>query len=139
MTELGHEVEEVAPPHDDEALARDFLTIWFAQLYAQVVEVKRRLGSPDSHFEADTLATAELGRSAGMVPLLRSLENVNCLHPRARGVPPEVRLLPHAHAGQAAPRGRLHDDAGHPAEGVASHREGARRAGCCRCRASSTS
>ena len=77
LTELGHEVEEVSPPHDDEALARDFLTIWFAQLYAQVVEVKRRLGSPDSHFEADTLATAELGRSAGMVPLLRSLENVN--------------------------------------------------------------
>jgi Asp-tRNA(Asn)/Glu-tRNA(Gln) amidotransferase A subunit family amidase len=77
LTELGHEVEEVTPPHDDEALARDFLTIWFAQLYAQVVEVKRRLGSPDSHFEADTLASAELGRAAGMVPLLRSLENVN--------------------------------------------------------------
>jgi amidase len=77
LTELGHEVEEVSPPHDDEALARDFLTIWFAQLYAQVVEVKRRLGSPDSHFEADTLATAELGRAAGLVSLLRSLQNVN--------------------------------------------------------------
>jgi Asp-tRNA(Asn)/Glu-tRNA(Gln) amidotransferase A subunit family amidase len=77
LTELGHEVEEVRPPHDDEALARDFLTIWFGQLYAQVVEVKRRLGSPNSHFEADTLASAELGRSAGMIPLMRSLENVN--------------------------------------------------------------
>ncbi|MBB6626174.1 amidase [Nocardioides sp. KIGAM211] len=77
LTELGHEVEEVAPPHDDEALARDFLTIWFAQLYAQVADVKRRLGSPDSHFEADTLATAELGRAAGMLPLLQSLARVN--------------------------------------------------------------
>ncbi|CAN5476250.1 hypothetical protein BH10ACT10_BH10ACT10_03510 [soil metagenome] len=77
LTELGHEVEEVSPPHDDEALARDFLTIWFGQLHGQVSEVKRRLKSPDSHFEADTLASAELGRAAGMLPLLRSLGNVN--------------------------------------------------------------
>jgi amidase len=77
LTELGHLVEEAPPPHDDEALARDFLTIWFAQLYAQVADVKERLGSPDSHFEADTLASAELGRAAGMLPLLQSLANVN--------------------------------------------------------------
>jgi amidase len=77
LTELGHEVEEVAPPQNDEGLARDFLTIWFAQLYGQVRDVKRRLGSPDSHFEADTLAAAELGRAAGMLPLLQSLANVN--------------------------------------------------------------
>lgn len=77
LAELGHEVEEVAPPHDDDALARDFLTIWFAQLYGRVSEVRRRLGSPDSHFEADTLAAAELGRAAGVGPLLQSLANVN--------------------------------------------------------------
>jgi amidase len=77
LVELGHEVEEVAPPHDDEALARDFLTIWFAQLYGQVADVKRRLGSAHGHFEADTLASAELGRAAGMLPLLRSQANVN--------------------------------------------------------------
>jgi amidase len=76
LTELGHEVEEVSPPHDDEALARDFLTIWFAQLHGQVADVKARLGAPDSHFEADTLAAAELGRAAGLTPLLRSLANV---------------------------------------------------------------
>jgi amidase len=77
LTRLGHQVEEVSPPHDDEALARDFLTIWFAQLYGQVADIKRRLGSPDSHFEADTLACAELGRAAGMPALLQSLANVN--------------------------------------------------------------
>jgi len=77
LAELGHEVEEVAPPYDDGALARDFLTIWFAQLYGQVTDVRRRLGSPNSHFEADTLACAELGRAAGMGPLLQSLANVN--------------------------------------------------------------
>jgi Asp-tRNA(Asn)/Glu-tRNA(Gln) amidotransferase A subunit family amidase len=77
LVELGHEVEEVSPPHDDEALARDFLTIWFGQLYGQVADVKQRLGAPDSHFEADTLASAELGRATGLLPLLRALQNVN--------------------------------------------------------------
>ena len=77
LSELGHHVEEVAPPYDDGALARDFLTIWFAQLYAQVTDVKRRLGSPDHQFEADTLAAAELGRAAGLRPLFQSLTNVN--------------------------------------------------------------
>ena len=46
LAELGHEVEEVAPPHDDEALARDFLTIWFAQLYAQVVDAASAGSAP---------------------------------------------------------------------------------------------
>jgi len=77
LGELGHQVEEVAPPHDDEALARDFLTIWFAQLYGQVRDVKRRLGAKDADFEADTLAAAELGRAAGLGPLFASLANVN--------------------------------------------------------------
>ncbi len=77
LTELGHQVEEVSPPYDDEALARDFLTIWFAQLQGQVADVKSRLGSPDSHFEADTLASAELGRATGMLPMLRALQGVN--------------------------------------------------------------
>ena len=77
LAELGHEVEEVAPPHDDEALARDFLTIWFAQLYAQVVDAKRRFGASDSHFEADTLAAAELGRAAGIRPLIEAVSNIN--------------------------------------------------------------
>jgi len=77
LTELGHQVEEVSPPHDDEGLARDFLTMWFAQLYGQVADVKRRLGSPNSHFEADTLASAELGRAAGLPALLQSMANVN--------------------------------------------------------------
>ncbi len=76
LTELGHQVEEVSPPHDDEALARDFLTIWFAQVHGQVAAVKRRLHAPDSHFEADTLAIAELGRAAGVGALLRSLSRV---------------------------------------------------------------
>ena len=82
LMELGHEVEEVQPPHDDEALARDFLTIWFAQLYGQVRDAKRRAGATDRDFEADTLAVAELGRAAGVGPLFGAVANVNS-HTRA--------------------------------------------------------
>ncbi|MBH0776764.1 amidase [Nocardia bovistercoris] len=77
LTELGHHVDEVRPPYDDEALARDFLTIWFASLYGDTVAIKRRTGARDSDFEADTLAVAELGRAAGVGALLTSLGNVN--------------------------------------------------------------
>lgn len=77
LDELGHQVEEVAPPYDDAALGRDFLTIWFAQLYQQVADIKRRTGARDNDFEADTLAIAELGRSGGVLPVMSALENRN--------------------------------------------------------------
>ena len=117
----GHQVEEVAPPHDDEALARDFLTIWFAQLYGQVGDVKQRLGAPDSHFEADTLVIAELGRAAGAAAAAAALEERQRLHPRAGGVPREATTsssprrwrsrrcpwAPTTHAGPAAEGARV--------------------------------
>jgi amidase len=77
LSDLGHHVEEVQPPYDDAALARDFLTIWFAQLYRQVAEIKQRIGARDSDFEADTLALSELGRSAGVLAPMLALENRN--------------------------------------------------------------
>ena len=77
LTELGHEVEEVKPPHDDEALARDFLTIWFAQLHGQISRIKKRLGASDGQFAADSLAIAEIGRAAGVSALFGALDNIN--------------------------------------------------------------
>ena len=77
LTELGHHVEEVDPPHDDAELARDFLEIWFAKAAAQVDEARRRTGASDADFEADTLAVAEIGRASGVVPLFRALDDVN--------------------------------------------------------------
>lgn len=77
LTELGHQVEEVAPPYDDAALGRDFLTIWFAQLHQQVADAKRRTGAGDNDFEADTLAVSELGRSGGVLAVMFALENRN--------------------------------------------------------------
>ncbi len=76
LVQLGHEVEQVDPPHDDEALARDFLTIWFGQVYGQVRDIKRRTGAGNADFESDTLAMAEIGRANGAAPLLASLANV---------------------------------------------------------------
>lgn len=77
LTDLGHRVEEIPPPYDDGALSRDFLTIWFAQLAAQVADAKTRLGATDADFEPDTLAIAELGRSAGVVEAFAALARVN--------------------------------------------------------------
>ena len=75
LGELGHQVDEVKPPYDDAALARDFLTIWFAQVHRQVAEIKKRLGARDSDFEADTLAIGELARSTGILAPLQAAEN----------------------------------------------------------------
>lgn len=75
LTELGHHVEEVDPPYDDWALSRDFLTIWFSQVTAQVSEIKHRIGAANSQFEADTLAVAEYGRHTGLLAPIEALEN----------------------------------------------------------------
>ncbi len=77
LTDLGHRVEEVPQPYDDAALARDFLTIWFAVLATEVDEARALTGASDRDFEADTLAIAELGRSAGVVAALTALGKVN--------------------------------------------------------------
>lgn len=77
LTELGHEVEEVDPPYDDGALARDFLTIWFAQAAAEVAMAREETGAKPRDFEADTLIIAELGRAAGVIPAAAALERRN--------------------------------------------------------------
>ncbi|WP_102419494.1 amidase [Mycobacterium sp. 4858] len=77
LSGLGHGVEEVRPPYDDAALARDFLTIWFAQLYQHVADARQRTGAGDRDFEADTLAVSELARSTGVLAPILALENRN--------------------------------------------------------------
>ena len=62
LTELGHEVEEVDPPHDDAQLARDFLLIWCVHQADEIDRVKRLTGCGDDAFEQDTRAMAALGR-----------------------------------------------------------------------------
>ncbi len=67
---LGHHLDEVSLPYDDEQLAQDFLTIWFAHLYAQVREIRAKTGASPSDFEADTLAIVEMGRTTDVGRLL---------------------------------------------------------------------
>jgi amidase len=62
LAELGHEVEEVQPPHDDRQLARDFLTIWFVHQSIEVDRVMQLTGAGDDGFEQDTRLMAALGR-----------------------------------------------------------------------------
>lgn len=77
LAELGHEVEAVVQPYDDAALARDFLTIWFAACAYEVEQAKRQTGATNKDFEADTLALAEIGRANGVVKASEALENCN--------------------------------------------------------------
>jgi Asp-tRNA(Asn)/Glu-tRNA(Gln) amidotransferase A subunit family amidase len=72
---LGHDVVELETmPFDDAALARDFLTTWFAWAAFQVDEAKRATGSGDSGFEPDTLVMAALGRATKPLDLVRAIE-----------------------------------------------------------------
>ena len=69
LTELGHEVEEVEPPHDDAVLSRDFLTVWFVHQAIEVERIKRETGCGDDGFEQDTRVMAALGRHVSGVEL----------------------------------------------------------------------
>ncbi len=62
LTELGHHVEEIQPPHDDRQLARDFLTIWFSHQAIEVDRIRELTGAGDEGFEQDTRLMAALGR-----------------------------------------------------------------------------
>ncbi|HEY8584928.1 MAG TPA: amidase [Capillimicrobium sp.] len=75
LADLGHEVDVLdAAPFDDEALAKDFLTEWFAHLAWQVRETKRRSGAGDAGFEQDTLILAALGRATSAVTYCDAIE-----------------------------------------------------------------
>jgi Asp-tRNA(Asn)/Glu-tRNA(Gln) amidotransferase A subunit family amidase len=82
LSSLGQDVEELdRPPFDDEALARDFLTTWFAHCAYQVELAKELSSADDSAFEPDTLVMAALGRATKPVDLIRATENRH-LHTR---------------------------------------------------------
>jgi Asp-tRNA(Asn)/Glu-tRNA(Gln) amidotransferase A subunit family amidase len=75
LESLGHEVVELdRMPYDDEALARDFLTTWFAWLAWEVDQAKRITGAGDEGFEPDTLVMAALGRATRSLTLVRAIE-----------------------------------------------------------------
>lgn len=74
LTELGHEVEEVSPPHDDAQLARDFMVIWSVHQAVEIDRIKRETGAGDEAFEQDTRVLAALGRAVSGVELQVAVE-----------------------------------------------------------------
>ena len=75
LTELGHQVDELAQaPYDDAALAREFLLSWFVYIAWEVADAKRRTGAGDGSFERDTLIMAALGRATSSVDYVEVVE-----------------------------------------------------------------
>ena len=76
LQSLGHHVEWVEPVGDGMQLARDYLTMYFGQVAAQLRCWQER-GVPASAFETDTQALALIGRglSAGDYALSRARWN----------------------------------------------------------------
>ncbi|MET7278929.1 amidase [Kribbella sp. NPDC005582] len=75
LVSLGHEVVWLdEQPFDDEAVARNFLTTWFAWGASAVDNAKQVTGAGDSSFEPDTLVMAALGRATKPVELVRAIE-----------------------------------------------------------------
>ncbi len=63
LEDLGHHVEEAAPPIDGDAMADDFLSVYFAMAASAVAATKAQTGCGDDGFELDTLAAAAIGRA----------------------------------------------------------------------------
>ena len=75
LTELGHDVEELAEaPFDDAALAKEFLTAWFSYVAWEVAEAKRLTGAGDDGFERDTRIMAAIGAATSAVDYLDAVE-----------------------------------------------------------------
>ncbi|NUU26176.1 MAG: amidase, partial [Streptomycetaceae bacterium] len=63
LRDLGHEVEEARTGVDERQLARDFLTMWFASMAAEVDHVRQATGCAEDQFELDTRIMAAVGRA----------------------------------------------------------------------------
>lgn len=63
LRQLGHEVEEASPRLDAEALAQDFLRVWYGNAAACMQEVMAETGCKASDFELETRALAEFGHA----------------------------------------------------------------------------
>jgi amidase len=63
LESLGHHVEIASPPIDGDALADDFLSVYFAMAASAVAATKAETGCGNEGFELDTLAAAAIGRA----------------------------------------------------------------------------
>ncbi len=63
LRQLGHEVEEASPRLDAEALAQDFLRVWYGNAAASMQEVMAQTGCKATDFELETRALAAFGHA----------------------------------------------------------------------------
>jgi amidase len=71
LEDLGHHVEEASPAIDGDALADDFLSVYFAMAASAVAETKAETGCGNDGFELDTLAAAAIGRAISAPDYIR--------------------------------------------------------------------
>jgi amidase len=66
LEQLGYSVEQVEPGIDQAQLARDFLSVWYAQLAHMMRDIRNDHGATSRDFELDSLAMEAVasGRSA---------------------------------------------------------------------------
>ncbi|HEX7738226.1 MAG TPA: amidase family protein [Marmoricola sp.] len=75
LSDLGHDVEELAEaPFDDAALAKEFLTAWFAYVAWEVEQAKQFGGVGDDHFERDTRIMAAIGAATSSVDYIEAVQ-----------------------------------------------------------------
>lgn len=65
LRDLGHHVEEAQTGVNERQLARDFLTLLFASVAADIDLVRRGTGCGEDRFELDTRIMAAVGRATG--------------------------------------------------------------------------
>lgn len=63
LEDLGHHVEVATPDIDGDAMADDFLSVYFAMAASAVAATKAETGCGNDGFELDTLAAAAIGRA----------------------------------------------------------------------------
>lgn len=63
LESLGHHVEEAEPAIDGDALADDFLSVYFAMAGAAVAALRQQARMRHDDFELDTLGIAAIGRA----------------------------------------------------------------------------
>lgn len=75
LESLGHDVEETdgEPGYDDAGLARDFLTVWFANAGSLVAETRATTGAGAEDFELDTRIMRAVGDSTSAVEYAAAL------------------------------------------------------------------
>lgn len=77
LQQLGHDVRPAAPGIDGRALARSYVTVYFATVAAEMAQAQAQAGARESDFEPLTRLLGSLGRGTPAVTLATELMRWN--------------------------------------------------------------